>query len=211
MSSRRFIYLHGFASGAGSRKANFFRQKLFDSGVSLEIPDLTARDFENLTIGRQLNVIQSLIQEEPAILIGSSMGGYLAALYAARHHSIQRLLLLAPAFRFAGHWRETIGSSALEKWKQDGVLPVYHHTEKRLRNLRYGIVDESALWEEEPGFPQPALIFHGTEDAVVPVQFSEEYASDRDNVKLITLKSGHELTDVLEDIWAASRDFLLAS
>jgi len=38
----RLIYLHGFASGPGSHKAQLFRRRFAERGVRLEVPDLTA-------------------------------------------------------------------------------------------------------------------------------------------------------------------------
>src|SRR4051794_14055045 len=106
------IYLHGFASGPQSSKAQFFRRRFEEIGVKMRIPDLTEGDFERLTIGGQLRVIESLAQGEPVSLMGSSMGGYLAALYAARHPEVGRIVLLAPAFGFARRWPLRLGDAA---------------------------------------------------------------------------------------------------
>jgi uncharacterized protein len=51
----RVLYLHGFASGPGSRKAGFFAAKLRELAFSVEVPDLAEGRFEHLTISRQLN------------------------------------------------------------------------------------------------------------------------------------------------------------
>ena len=93
----RFVYLHGFASGPSSQKARFFRERFAELGIGLEIPDLAEGRFEQLTISGQLGVMERAIGGDPATLIGSSMGGYLAALYAARHPEVEKLVLLAPA------------------------------------------------------------------------------------------------------------------
>ena len=105
----RYLYLHGFASGPQSRKAQFFRDKLASVGVSLEIPALDQGDFEHLTITNQLDLVTRLLDHQPAVLLGSSMGGYLAALYASTHPEIDRMVLLAPAFGFGNRWAETFG------------------------------------------------------------------------------------------------------
>ena len=47
---KRVVYLHGFASGPGSKKARYFSERLAECGVSLEVPDLAEGDFENLTV-----------------------------------------------------------------------------------------------------------------------------------------------------------------
>jgi len=44
-----FSYLHGFASGPGSTKAQFFRARIAEHGIALEIPDL-APDFAHMTV-----------------------------------------------------------------------------------------------------------------------------------------------------------------
>src|SRR5436305_13652097 len=123
----RCIYLHGFASGPQSRKARAFRSAMGKTGITLEIPDLAAGDFEHLTISGQLHIIEQLLSGEPAFLIGSSMGGYLAALYAAAHPEIERLVLLAPAFRFATRWEGMMGKEKMEDWKRTGRNEIYHH------------------------------------------------------------------------------------
>ena len=197
----RLVYLHGFASGPASRKATFFRERLATAGYKLEVPDLSEGDFEHLTIGGQLRVVENLLQGDAATLVGSSMGGYLAALYAARHPEVIRLLLLAPAFRFARHWQEAVGAEALERWRVSGLLPVYHYGDRRMRNLNYAIVEESRQWEPEPAFPQPGDIFHGSHDTVVPPAFSESYAARNPHVRLTMVESDHELTGALDTIW----------
>ena len=44
-----FIYLHGFASGPNSNKANAFKKRFEELKVPICVPDLQENDFENLT------------------------------------------------------------------------------------------------------------------------------------------------------------------
>src|SRR5690349_5325189 len=121
----RVVYLHGFASGPLSGKAQFFRAKFAERGIRMEIPRLDEGRFEALTVTGQLRVIERTVGEEPAILIGSSLGGYLAALYASRHPSrAERLVLLAPAFQFPRRWKERYSPEDWERWKRVGSTPV---------------------------------------------------------------------------------------
>jgi len=205
----RVVYLHGFASSPQSSKAQFFRRKFAEAGVRMEIPRLDEGRFEHLTISGQLGVMDRAVGGQPAALMGSSLGGYLAALYASRHpEEIERLVLLAPAFQFPRRWRERYSDQDWERWQQEGSTPVFHYGEGRERRLGYQFVEDAAQYEEEPCFSQPALILHGTRDNVVPAAISTAYAAARPGVRLILLESGHELTDVLDRMWLEVADFL---
>ncbi len=204
----RVLYLHGFASSPQSRKARFFAEKLSQRGFSVEIPDLAGGDFEHLTITRQLLTVEKTARDEPVVLIGSSLGGYLAALYAARHAEAARLILLAPAFAFHQLWTAELGQEKLDSWKEKGSILVFHYGEGRDVPLAFDLMEDAARFEPFPDFQQPGLIFHGTKDTVVPLRLSEGFAASHPNIRLVGLNSAHELTDVLEEIWRASTDFV---
>ena len=205
----RIVYLHGFASSPHSSKAQFFRRKFAASGIPVAIPQLDQGRFEQLTISGQLDVIERAVGEQPAILVGSSLGGYLAALYAARHPSqVERLVLLAPAFQFPRRWRERYSDQDWERWKSEGSTPVFHFGEGREQRLGYQFVEDAAQYEDEPEFLQPALILHGARDSIVPADISRAYAAGNPHTKLVLFESGHELTDVLEPMWVQVLLFL---
>jgi uncharacterized protein len=205
----RVVYLHGFASSPHSSKAQFFQRKFAERGVPMEIPRLDEGRFEDLTISGQLRVIEHAVGDEPAILIGSSLGGYLAALYAYRHPTqVEKLVLLAPAFQFPRRWRERYSDQDWDLWKREGSTPVFHYGEGGIRRLGYRFVEDAALYEDEPDFPQPALILHGERDSVVPAEISRVCAARHPNSRLVLFESGHELTDVLEPMWLEIMNFL---
>jgi pimeloyl-ACP methyl ester carboxylesterase len=206
----RVVYLHGFASGPGSRKARYFAERLSEAGVDMVAPDLAQGDFENLTISGQLEVLAKAVGTGPVALAGSSMGGFVAALYAARNPvAVSHLLLLAPAFGFAARWPAVVGAAAVERWLSTGKLPVYHYAEGRTRDLGLAMYHDSQRWESEPAVTQPCLIFHGVHDAVVPIEASREFVATHPNARLMEMDSDHELTDVLPQIWDDCREFLL--
>jgi len=196
----RILYLHGLASSPSSAKARHFRQRLEDVGALVDIPDLAAGDFEHLTITGQLAIVERAAAGDPISLIGSSLGGYLAALYAARHPEAVRAVLLAPAFGFARRWAESLGPVRVGEWRRTGAMHVYHYGEGRDSRLGCQLIDDGARYEDYPDFRQPALIFHGAHDEVVPARYSERFAATHPNVRLETLDSGHQLLDVLDDI-----------
>jgi len=207
----RIVYLHGFASGPGSKKAQFFRSRLSQLGIGLEIPDLAEGNFAGLTITAQLGVIARASRSEPVTLIGSSMGGYLAALYAARHPEVEKLVLMAPAFCFLKRWMETLGPSTMERWKSTGALDFFHYGEGRAVPLGYQLIQDAERYEDYPGSTQPAIIFHGKNDTVVPAEYSVAFAGRHRNAKLRLLESDHELLNVLDDMWIETEEFLFGA
>jgi pimeloyl-ACP methyl ester carboxylesterase len=205
----RILYLHGFASGPSSNKARFFRRTLESAGATVLVPDLAQSDFEHLTITGQLSVIDEIVGGEPAALVGSSMGGYLAALYAGRHALTTRLVLLAPAFGFARLWSQRLGAGAVDEWRRSGWMEVFHYGENRPRRIWYALLEDGMRYEEYPNFSQPALIFHGIHDDVVPVESSRRFVAGHANTRLEVVDSGHELLNVLDDIGRNASRFLL--
>jgi len=213
----RVVYLHGFASSPQSSKARFFAGKFAEAGVAFEAPQLDEGKFHNLTISGQMLVVDSavsahrekLAEGEPLVLMGSSLGGYLASLYAERHpKAVDRLVLLAPAFDFLKRWRERLSIQEIEQWKREGSIPMYHYGSKTEQRLGYHFLEDAAQYEAAPDFHQRALILHGTEDTVVPSQVSHNFALEHTRVRLALFKSGHELTDVLEGLWREVSGFL---
>ncbi len=213
----RVIYLHGFASSPASRKARFFAAKFESLGVEFAAPELDEGDFRNLRISSQLRLVESLLERggastrpaQETILMGSSLGGYLAALLAARlPRSTHRLILLAPAFNLYQRWTTELGPESLAAWENAGELSVYHYGGGCQAPIGYQFVAEAAQYQPFPSFQQDALIFHGALDSVVPIAFSETFAATHPNIRLIRLQSGHELTDVVDEIWKETEEFL---
>lgn len=198
----RTIYLHGFASGPQSSKGQFFHAKFAERGWPLELPDLTEGDFENTTLSRQLGVLDRLAGAGPVILVGSSMGGYLAALFAARRpERVQAVVLLAPAFGMAKRWAGTLDAATLRDWKERGWREVYHYGEKQNRRISYQLIEDGMKYEDFPAVRQPALVIHGRRDETVDYRLSEQFAGGHENIRLVLYDSDHQLLDVLEGMW----------
>jgi pimeloyl-ACP methyl ester carboxylesterase len=205
----RYIYLHGFASSPRSRKATAFAHAFAERGPTLEIPELDAGSFEKLTISGQLRLINELAGTSPCVMLGSSMGGYLAALYAAEHPAVQRMVLLAPAFGLGGRWTQLVGADQMSTWKQTGELGLFHYGQQTTKSVHYELVEDSKLHPEFPDAPQPALIFHGVLDEVVPVSLSRTFASAHPRATLQEMDSDHELLDVLDTVLRQAVPFAL--
>jgi uncharacterized protein len=199
----RFLYLHGFASSPRSSKAVAFQSALARAGISLEVPALDEGDFHHLTISRQLALIERTLHGEPVCLIGSSMGGYLAALYASSHPEVSGLVLLAPAFGMAERWDARIDEP------KPVDIEVFHYGDRAMRRVHYGLIEDALRYPPLPDFRQPALIYHGIRDEVVPVENSRGFVATHANASLTELDSDHELLNVQREIAASALPFIL--
>ncbi|MFL6417338.1 MAG: alpha/beta hydrolase [Bryobacteraceae bacterium] len=206
------VYLHGFASSPQSRKARFLQDRFAELGIRFEAPDLAEGDFFHLTISRQLEIVRKAADgASRLVLIGSSLGGYLASLYAAEHPEIEQLILLAPAFGFHDLWVERLGPEEMQRWRHSGKLSVFHYGLGAQADLSYEFLEDSEKYPLYPDCQTPALIFHGKHDDLVPLANSVLFAEKHRHSRLVPVDSGHELTDVLDEIWAGIKDLLTAA
>ena len=205
----RAFYLHGFASGPSSGKALWLRERFREAGIDLKIPSLVTGEFKDMTISSQLEIVTELAgTDEPVTLVGSSMGGYVAALFANRHpERVNRLALLAPAFGFPTRWMNRWPSEDIAAWRRDGEFPVWHHHLDREERVGYQLVTDGNQYPDFPSVTVPTLIFHGARDETVPLKYSEDYTTANPLARLRVLDSDHSLADVLEPIWEEMSEF----
>jgi len=206
----KYLYLHGFASSAQSTKARYMQQKFAELGLTLHVPDLNLADFSKVTISEQLIYLDRnyLNDDEPLVVIGSSLGGFLAVQLASQNVLTQKLVLLAPAFGFSQRIAKTLGAENMAQWQQDGSREFYHYGLKRNLNLQFQFfVDAQKYSEEKLTRSLPILIFHGIDDDVVPSALSEEFAKMRSQVTLKLLIDDHALGKDLDSIWQDIKHF----
>jgi uncharacterized protein len=202
----RYVWLHGFSSGPESSKARFVRDRLAERGKRLEIPDLNQPAFRDLTVTRMVAAIDALLGQDRAVLFGSSLGGYTAAIWSAlRPGRAASLVLLAPAFDLATRWKSRTGDAELRRWRERGEVLVEHYAWGRLEPLAISFVDDAERYDPFPLPDAPALVVQGTRDDVVPPHLAREFtrrmrAAGRE-VRLVELDDGHELTADLPRLW----------
>ncbi|MCB9742556.1 MAG: alpha/beta fold hydrolase [Alphaproteobacteria bacterium] len=208
-TSLRYAYLHGFASSPRAYKGGVLRERLARFGVDLELPDLNQPSFSKLTYSGALGAVDAL-DDDPSrrwCLIGSSMGGYLAARWAELNPArVHRLVLLCPGFDLPSRWPDMLGEQAMRRWEARGSLP-FADGEGVLRSLHWGFVTDAAGHPAWPEVPCPTLILHGRRDEVVPIEGSRRYAAERGQVRLIELDDDHGLADSVERIGRAAAEF----
>jgi pimeloyl-ACP methyl ester carboxylesterase len=207
------FYLHGFASSARSSKATFLGAKLAPLGIPLHTPDLNEPDFSTLTITRMIERIGAEIDAlppMPVVLIGSSLGGFVAVQVAlARSSQVARLVLLAPALDFSGNRLRTLGDRGLEEWKATNRLNVFHHGFGRMMSVQYGLYTDAGGYDcVDAALSMPIQIFQGRRDDAVDPIGVERWAASRPNVELHLLDDDHQLTASIDYIWTELRRFL---
>jgi len=190
------------------------QQKFKQLGLTLHTPDLNLPDFSTVTLSEQLDYLNRAYLEsnQPLVVIGSSLGGFLAVQLAAQSPLVQKLVLFAPAFGFSQRIAKTLGEESIAKWQQDGSREFYHYGLKRDVNLQFQFfVDAQNYSDEKLTRSLPMLIFHGIQDEVVPASLSEEFMKRRSQVTLKLLNDDHALGNDLDNIWQDTKQFLAIS
>jgi uncharacterized protein len=205
-------YLHGFVSSPQSTKVGFFTQKLAEHGVGVRCLDLNEPDFRTMTMTRMLEQVEQALstEEGPASLIGSSLGGALAILTAARAPDrVDRLILLAPAVMFGDADHHLLSRDQVEVWKSRGEHEFFHYGYGEPRRLSYGFYEDSLKYDTFGTLcAQPTLIFQGTRDSLVDPEDVTRFAASRPNVTLSLLDDDHQLVASLPRIWNDVEPFL---
>lgn len=101
------IFIHGMESGPDGLKIQAMRRVVDSLGLACEAPDFRfSRDPE----ARATHLLSRLPRQEPVLLVGSSLGGYVAARVAGLASQmsgemldVRGLFLLCPAFDLPGY------------------------------------------------------------------------------------------------------------
>jgi len=197
----QFIYLHGFASSPQSHKATAFTQRFAELGLPLTVPDLEGGDFKHLTISRQLRVIEGILDSFPRAsfaLIGSSMGGYLAALTAQIRPEVKGAYLMCPGFNFIKRWRSAL-SGQIQGAGEAGLIRVFNYRYNKTMELDLGLFEDAEQWEgTKYERPVPTRIVHGIHDDAVDIGESRNFARKHPWVSLKEVDSDHGLLSHLD-------------
>ena len=215
MPPERVFFLHGFTSSPRSTKAAFFGEKFASLGVPFRCPDFNEPDFSALTMTRMLEQLSRELSADggsgaPATLIGSSLGGTLAILAAARlADTIDRLVLLAPAVMFAKPGDHVLPPDRIEEWRRAGAFRFFHYSYGEERPLDFTFYEDSLHYDAfDTPFSQPTLAFQGMRDASVDYRTVEQFARARPNVTLSLLDDDHQLVASLPRMWTDIADAL---
>jgi hypothetical protein len=188
------VYLHGFASGPQGAKGSHCRDWAAAMHIPFHAPDLNLPDFEHLTITAQVEAVAALVQglDEPPVVVGSSMGGLVAAAAAHRGVPMARLVLLAPAFGFA---RRRLAGRRWAGYRKRGTMPTFHHAQGQWLTLGPELLPDLPLWQDDAHWQLtvPVAILHGRQDELVPLAESEAFAARHPGTVLRVVEDDHGL------------------
>jgi len=188
------IYLHGFSSSPGGNKGTYARRWAEAHGLAFHAPDLNLPSFETLTLTAQVEAVEALLQtlQEPPVLIGSSLGGFIATAVAHRGAAMRSMILLAPAIHFA---RRRMTSPAWAAYRERGELEVFHYGVGRSLRLGPELQRDLSNWMDDDTWriQLPTVILHGRHDEAVPLVESEAYRDRNPGTVLHVLEDDHGL------------------
>jgi hypothetical protein len=191
------IYLHGFSSSPGGNKGTFTRQWAERHGIPFHAPDLNLTTFETLTLTAQVEAVEALLAgfPEPPVLVGSSLGGFIATAVAQRGAAIRSMILLAPAIHFA---RRRLTSPSWASYLERGEMEVFHFGAGKPLRLGPELLRDLPNWldDDQWRIAVPTVILHGRFDESVPLAESEAYTARNPGAVLHVLEDDHGLLGV---------------
>jgi uncharacterized protein len=201
--------MHGFGSGPGSQKARHLAARFAAAGARLEVPDLTPGEegFERSSPSSMLGEMERALADgtPPHGIVGSSLGGYLAAVAAGRIPSIARLVLLAPAFRLFERWDRRLTEPERDEWHERG-REVFHFASARQRRLGWQFHEDARGYPPFPEVRIPTLCIAGRRDETIPLEDVAAFVARTPSARLVEVDDGHELAAsldrVFEEAWA---------
>lgn len=214
------LFLHGFRSHAQGQKSLALAAHAQDRGYSWVRFDLAGHgrsggDFEEQSLSGWLIDALRVAQRyapRPLILVGSSLGAWLAVLMAReRGLNVAGLLLVAPAFNFLQRRHEELPDAIQGLWRAQGYLSVpdiYGAGTDHYR-IRHEVLEDARRHDVLTApvtLPCPLVIIHGSDDELVPVSVSEEFLAhvSAPEQELRVIPGGdHRLTEAIPELCAA--------
>ena len=150
----------------------------------------------------QLDVL-SQGSPEAVVLLGSSLGGFTAATWAAsRPGRVASLVLLAPAFDLGPRWSARMDPAELADWRRTGKHAFDHYARGRKEDLSIRFLDDALAHESFPLPRCPTLVIQGALDDTVDPALAREFTRRmQGRAKLVELQQGHELNADLSGLW----------
>mmetsp|Transcript_35242 Transcript_35242/g.55053 ORF Transcript_35242/g.55053 Transcript_35242/m.55053 type:complete len:135 (-) Transcript_35242:195-599(-) len=117
-------------------------------------------------------------------LVGSSLGGYLAARWAELNpDAVESMVLLCPAYDFPKILAKHIGKENFKKWQLQGSFQFPDCTGEPIP-VHWGLMEDSQTHCLRPSIQVRTLVIHGSDDEVVSLSSSQQIVKDNPHVRL---------------------------
>jgi len=218
------LFLHGLLSDAAGDKSMTLwneAQACQRSWVRFDMRAHGQSDgtFDEFTLSRALEdtrAVLDLFPNRPKILVGSSMGGWVAAQLASEAGlSIAGAVLIAPAFSFMEQLFQSLDASQQRQWTKQGFWTFEGAGLEEGFSLSYDALVDSRQYDllgQPIQYNCPIRILHGKLDDVVPptqsLKFMQHVPKTTDIEVDLLGKADHRLTghihcisEKINEIW----------
>ncbi len=211
------LFLHGFRSHCDGEKAQALVAHARARAYSWVRFDLAAHGassgaLEEQTVSGWLEDALAVAERtapRPLILVGSSLGAWLAvAMARMRRVPVAGLVLLAPAFNFLQRYYASFSEDLRRQWRADGylALPDLYAPAGTVYRLGHRLIEDADAHDVLSSpitLPCPLTIIHGERDDVVRPSVSEAFLHQvrAPAKRLIVIPGGdHRLTAAIPRI-----------
>ncbi len=224
------LFLHGFRSDSGGQKSLDLAAHAEARGRAWIRFDLAGHGasggrFSDQTLSDWLGdarAVAALAGPRPLLIVGSSLGAWLAVLMAqAAAFPIAGLVLLAPAFNFLQRYYATLPPALQDRWRTEGrlSLPDPYGPADAVYSLDYRLIEDAARHDVLGGpvrLACPIVMIHGDRDEAVPLSVSHDFLAHAQAPakRLLVVPGGdHRLTaalpairEAVDGLWPAPAD-----
>jgi len=199
------ILCHGMDSNKNSEKLIFLGRNLAEAGVLALRFDFayvgeSSGKFEDITYSGEVEDLEaafSLIQDRRAgktALLGSSMGGTIGLLFAAREPAVAALVTVAAPVHPEKFPQRILSTTQLQEWRERGYT---FFNGQRLNVSMLQDLERLDVPQSARNVKCPVLILHGDADEVVPVKEAYELHECLSGTKRLSILNGtdHRLSD----------------
>ncbi|MDA8390133.1 MAG: alpha/beta hydrolase [Gammaproteobacteria bacterium] len=213
------IFVHGFRSDCQGEKATALAEHAIARRYSWVRFDLAGHGAsggrfpaERLSTWlANLRALANRYAPRPLLLVGSSLGAWLAVLLARERPAVGGLVLLAPAFNFLQRGYAALPPGLQDRWRAEGrlELPDPYGLPGATYELEYGLIEDAAhhdVLSAPVSVRCPVVIIHGRDDELVPLAIGETFFGQlcAPHKELVVVPAGdHRLTVALPEILSA--------
>lgn len=211
------LWFSGYYSVMNSTKANAIAEWANDKSIEMIRFDYSglgesSGDFATATISQWLEealAIYQKIQHRPTIIIGSSMGAWLALrltemLQESHNIAPKALLLLAPAVDFTHELLlKKLPQALLDQLKHQGVTAIPSQYEEAPLKFYQQFIEDAklhCLLNRPSDISTPITMIHGEKDPDIPLMLAIKAATHFKNTQLITVNDGEHRLSREQDI-----------